>query len=259
MVEIIKCNSKSAILVICGLSMLCVSCRHAGNNKVAMFPSPNSDDRKHPISMIVLHYTAISTCEESLTRLCETTNVAGRVSAHYLVDRDGGVYNLVDESKRAWHSGIASWAGLGDINSRSIGIELVNVGLTSDGSREEYPAAQTRALIALCKDIQSRHKIRFVLGHSDVAPSRKQDPGEAFDWKLLAKNGVGIWTDSFVESSDDVLKILSDIGYDTSMPDKAVVAFQRHFYPAGLNGHDGMTQKRAAAVRAVFCRENSQS
>lgn len=222
-------------------------------------PSPNFDIRQtKQVDILLIHYTAIDTVDESLNRLCDT-NCQGRVSSHYLIDRNGDTYQLVDESKRAWHAGVGRWQNYTDINSASIGIELVNVGLTGDGKRAEYPDVQMQALIGLCKDIQSRHKIRFVLGHSDVAPSRKQDPGEAFDWKLLAGNGIGIWTDSFVESSDDVLKILSDIGYDTSMPDKAVVAFQRHFYPAGLSGDDGMTQKRAAAVRAAFYRENSQS
>lgn len=249
---ITKIISEAIVLALCGLALICSSCVHiATSGKKRMCRSENFNDRKLPVSMIVLHYTALSTYKESMERLSDT-NCQGRVSAHYLIDRNGDTYQLVDESKRAWHAGIGKWREVTDINSASIGIELVNVGLTSDGKREEYPAAQMQALIALCKDIQRRHKIRFVLGHSDVAPSRKQDPGENFDWKRLAENGVGIWTDSFIESDEDLLKILTDIGYDTSVPDKAIVAFQRHFYPAGLNGDIDMTKKRAAAVRDVF-------
>lgn len=106
------------------------------NKVIKMYPSPNFNERKFPVSMMILHYTVIPTCEESLVRLSDTTNAAGKVSAHYLADRDGSIYNLVDTSARAWHAGLGSWAGLDDINSRSVGIEIVNVGLTEDGKRE---------------------------------------------------------------------------------------------------------------------------
>ena len=238
--------SLAALVLFCAS---CVSVNYLG--AIKMHPSPNFNERKCPVSMIVLHYTVIPTCEEALVRLSETTNAAGKVSAHYLVDRDGSIYNLVDESKRAWHAGLGSWAGLDDINSRSIGIEIVNVGLTEDGNREPFPNAQIYAVIKLCKDIQTRYNISpcNIVGHSDVAPARKQDPGEAFPWKTLAEAGVGIWTDEFVDSDDDLAKVLSDIGYDVNDLEKAKVAFQRHFYPQGLNGCDGMTLKRAVAVR----------
>lgn len=238
--------------VLLGLMLLCSSCVSVNNKgTIKMHPSPNFNERKHPVSMIVLHYTVIPTCEEALVRLSETTNAAGKVSAHYLVDRDGSIYNLVDESKRAWHAGLGSWGGLDDINSRSIGIEIVNVGLTEDGKREPFPDAQINAVIKLCRDIQTRYNISpcNIVGHSDVAPARKQDPGEAFPWKKLAEAGVGIWTDEFEDSEDNLANVLSDIGYDVNDLEKAVVAFQRHFYPQGLNGCDGMTLKRAAAVR----------
>lgn len=213
-----------------------------------MHPSPNFNDRKYPISMIVLHYTVIPTCEESLVRLSEITNVAGKVSAHYLVDRDGSIYNLVDESKRAWNAGLGSWAGLDDINSRSIGIEIVNVGLTEDGKREPFPMAQIDAVIKLCKDIQSRYPIKYVLGHSDVAPVRKQDPGEAFPWRKLAAAGVGVWTDDFVEPKKSVDEMLWGIGYDVSDIDKAIIAFQRHWYPEAITIGASNTIERIAAV-----------
>lgn len=251
-------------LLICVLALCCMSCvSHNRGGDVKMHPSPNFNERKCPVSMIVIHYTAIPTCEEALARLCDTTNKAGRVSAHYLVDRDGSVYGLVDEARRAWHAGAGKWRDVTDVNSASVGIELVNVGLTEDGHRERYPNAQMEALVSLCKDIQTRHGIQFVLGHSDVAPIRKQDPGEAFDWNRLARAGIGVWTDSFVESSDGMEKILSDIGYDVAYLKAAVVAFQRHFYPEGLAADDSgeMTRKRAAAVRALMrnmlcCRSN---
>ena len=238
------------VLALCCMS--CVSHNHGGG--VKMHPSPNFNERKCPVSMIVIHYTVIPTCEEALARLCDTTNRAGRVSAHYLVDRDGSFYGLVDEARRAWHAGAGKWRDVTDVNSASVGIELVNVGLTEDGRRECYPNAQMEALVSLCKDIQSRYGIQFVLGHSDVAPARKQDPGEAFDWNRLARAGIGVWTDSFVESSDGMEKILSDIGYDVTDLKAVVIAFQRHFYPEGLAADDSgeMTRKRAAAVRALM-------
>lgn len=235
--------------VFCGLIMFLSSCVNFNNNGVIkMYPSPNFNERKYPISMVVLHYTVIPTCEESLIRLSETTNVAGKVSAHYLVDRNGDILRLVDETNRAWHAGIGSWAGLDDINSRSIGIEIVNVGLTEDGKREPFPMAQIDAVVKLCKDIQSRYPIKYVLGHSDVAPVRKQDPGEAFPWRVLAADGVGIWTDDFAEPKKTVAEMLSAIGYDTSDVDKAIIAFQRHWYPEAITNGATNTTGRMAAV-----------
>ena len=235
--------------VLVAFMLLCSSCVSISNKGIiVMCHSPNFNERKHPISMIVLHYTVIPTCEESLLRLTETTNEVGKVSAHYLVDRNGCIYNLVDESKRAWHAGLGSWAGLNDINSRSIGIEIVNVGLTADGKREPFPAAQIDAVIKLCKDIQSRHTIKYVLGHSDVAPQRKQDPGEAFPWRKLAAAGVGVWTDDFVEPKKSVDEMLWGIGYDVSDIDKAIIAFQRHWYPEAITIGASNTIERIAAV-----------
>lgn len=237
------------LCLILGMLMLCSSCVSIGNKgTIKMYPSPNYNERKYPVSMIILHYTVIPTCEESLMRLSETTNETGNVSAHYLVDRDGSIYSLVDESKRAWHAGLGSWAGLDDINSRSIGIEIVNVGLTEDGKREPFLAAQIDAVIKLCKDIQSRYAIKYVLGHSDVAPQRKQDPGEAFQWKRLAEAGIGIWTDAFAEPKKSVPEMLSEIGYDVFDMDKAVVAFQRHFYPEAITSGATNTVGRMAAI-----------
>ena len=239
------------LFVVGGLVIICLSCVHVNNKGVCrMHPSPNFNERKHPVSMLVLHYTAIPTCEESLLRLSETTNTAGKVSAHYLVDRDGGIYQLVDESSRAWHAGLGSWTGLDDINSRSIGIEIVNVGLTEDGKREPFPDVQIDSVITLCRDIIQRHGIlpRNVVGHSDIAPSRKQDPGEAFPWVKLANAGIGIWTDDFADPKKSATEMLSAIGYDTSDVEKAVVAFQRHWYQEAITEGATNTVGRIAAI-----------
>ena len=239
--------------VVCLVTLTCLfsSCLsiHCGS-EIKMYHSPNFNERKHPVRILVLHYTAIPTCEESLARLCDATNEAGRVSAHYLVDRDGGIYQLVDESNRAWHAGLGSWTGLEDINSRSIGIEIVNVGLTGDGKREPFPDAQIDSVITLCRDIIQRYDIlpRNVVGHSDIAPSRKQDPGEDFPWVKLANAGIGIWADDFAEPKKPVAEMLSAIGYDTSDVEKAVVAFQRHWYPEAITEGATNTVGRIAAI-----------
>ena len=239
--------AKVWLVVLC--LVVLTSCSSVNHMKtLRMFPSPNFNERKYPVSVLVLHYTAISTCEESLVRLCDATNEAGRVSAHYLVDRDGSIYNLVDESKRAWHAGVGSWAGMNAINDCSIGIEIVNAGLTADGKREPFPDAQIDAVIKLCKDIQSRYPIKYVLGHSDVAPQRKQDPGEAFPWKKLAEVGIGVWTDNFAEPKKSVAEMLAGIGYDVSDIDKATIAFQRHWHPEAITDGATNTAGRVAAV-----------
>ena len=147
-------------------------------SKIIEKPSPNYDERRLPVSMIVIHYTETKTCDQALRILCDGS-APKRVSAHWLIDRDGTVYRLVDESKRAWHAGKSFWRGIEDCNSASIGIELVN-----DGT-EEYPQPQLHALAELCAGIKSRHAIRDIVGHSDIAPDRKRDPGPLFPWKML--------------------------------------------------------------------------
>ena len=251
--NITRINHYRVWLILWGLSIVCASCigiHHTG--AIKMHPSPNFNERKFPVSMIVIHYTVIPTCEESLARLSDPTNEAGRVSAHYLVDRDGTLYGLVDESKRAWHAGVGSWAGMNAINDCSVGIEIVNVGLTEDGKREPFPDAQIDAVIKLCKDIQSRYPIKYVLGHSDVAPLRKQDPGEAFPWKKLAEAGIGIWTDAFAEPKKPVAEMLAGIGYDVSDIDKATIAFQRHWYPEAITEAATNTVGRMAAIYDII-------
>ncbi|HZQ39410.1 MAG TPA: N-acetylmuramoyl-L-alanine amidase [Rhizomicrobium sp.] len=196
-------------------------------------PSPNHDDRGGvPIDMLVLHYTGMQTAEAALERLCDP---AAKVSAHYTVDEAGRTYAHVPEARRAWHAGVSFWAGVTDVNARSIGIELVNPG--HEFGYRAFPEAQIASLIALCHGILSRHPIPAarVLGHSDVAPARKEDPGELFPWGRLAKEGVGLWPD-WIES-DLGPQILTRYGYDPDAPlDTVITAFQRHFRPQKLDG-----------------------
>lgn len=219
-------------------------------------PSPNFNERNAPISMIVLHYTAMPTCEAALKRLCMTEHPSGRVSAHYLVDVDGTSYQLVDESKRAWHAGIGSWGDVRDVNSAAIGIEIQNLGLEEDGRRVPFPDAQIEAVIALCRDIQQRHGIHpwNIVGHSDVSPTRKQDPGEAFPWRRLAEAGVGLWTDGFASPKLPDEKMLASIGYDVSDPDKALMAFKRHWHPEAIAEGAGNTSGRIAAIFGMIAK-----
>ncbi len=211
-------------------------------------PSPNFDDRPAyaPIDHLVLHYTGMRSAEEAIGRLRDPV---AKVSSHYVVDEDGTVYALVAENKRAWHAGVSYWRGLRHLNDRSIGIEIVNPG--HEWGYRAFPRVQMRAVFGLCHGILARHSIPAwnVVGHSDIAPDRKQDPGELFDWKWLAGQGVGFWTDLTAEPGD-LMDDLAAMGYDTSLPAAAVItAFQRRFLPEHLTGEaDEQTEARAAAV-----------
>ena len=196
-------------------------------------PSPNHDDRGGAIiDMLVLHYTGMQTAEAALERLCDP---AAKVSAHYTVDEAGTVYAHVPEARRAWHAGLSFWAGVTDVNARSIGIELVNPG--HEFGYRAFPETQIASLITLCQGILSRHAIPAarVLGHSDVAPARKEDPGELFPWALLAKDGIGLWPERI--AGDLGSDALARFGYDPDAPqDTVITAFQRHFRPQKLDG-----------------------
>jgi len=216
-------------------------------------PSPNHDARTSRIDILLLHYTGMKTAEEALARLSDRE---ARVSSHYFVYEDGTIAQLVPERRRAWHAGEASWKGATDINSRSIGIEVVNPG--HEYGYRDFPAAQIDAVIALCRNIVARHPIRRerVLGHSDVAPTRKNDPGEKFPWDRLAVAGIGLWLEPSpigpgrTLSANDkgaeveqLQKQLARFGYDlkiTRLYDdntrSVVTAFQRHFRPARVDG-----------------------
>ena len=216
-------------------------------------PSPNFDDRPSatPIDMLVLHYTGMESAEAALARLCDPAAPgANRVSAHYVIDEDGATLSMVDEAARAWHAGVASWRGEADVNGRSIGIELVNPG--HEFGYRDFPEAQMAALEELASDILDRHPIpaRNVVGHSDVAPGRKTDPGEKFDWTRLAAVGIGLWPgDRDSADAVDVSAMLSEYGYDITDEAAAITAFQRHFYPETLDGRaDSGTAGRLRAL-----------
>ncbi|PKR54925.1 N-acetylmuramoyl-L-alanine amidase [Thalassospira marina] len=155
-------------------------------------PSPNFGDRPADcaIDMLVLHYTGMPSGEAALARMCDP---ASQVSAHYMVEEDGCIYQLVTEAKRAWHAGRGQWRGCTDVNSRSIGIEIVNPG--HEFGYRPFAVRQMDAVIALCKAILGRHTIpaHNIIAHSDMAPERKEDPGELFPWEQFAVEGIGLW------------------------------------------------------------------
>ena len=224
-------------------------------------PSPNAGDRRPgpdgapaPIDMLVLHYTDMESAEASLARLCDP---AAEVSAHYLIDEDGTIHRLVDEEKRAWHAGLAQWCGIADVNSRSIGIELQNPGHRL-GYRP-FPEAQIAALIALARDILDRRPIpaRNVLGHSDVAPDRKIDPGELLPWPRLAAEGVGLFPGAPARTDRPIRDILTEIGYDPAA-EKAVEAFQRRFRPARIDGRADAETTGLAAAYLGLCEKDAE-
>ncbi len=200
-------------------------------------PSSNFNERLLPVSMVVLHYTGMPSAAAALDRLADP---AAAVSAHYLVAEDGTVVRMVAEENRAWHAGKSFWRGITDVNSASVGIEIVNPG--HEFGYVPFPEPQMAAVEALVADIARRYRIApgNVVGHSDIAPARKDDPGELFDWPRLARAGLADavsaagadpgWTDA------GFLAALHRYGYDVGDPVAAVVAFQRHFRPSDFGG-----------------------
>jgi N-acetylmuramoyl-L-alanine amidase len=217
--------------------------------------SPNFGERQgeHGITTLILHYTGMNDAVKACEWLC---NVDSEVSCHYLIDEQGGIVQMVDEAARAWHAGISSWHGDDDINSASIGIEIQNPGHYL--GYPDFPHEQMLAVIALCKDIMARHSIstRLILAHSDVAPGRKVDPGEKFDWRMLHQHGVGHWVEpepisggTFLQLGDEgdavmaLQAMLKMVGYGIDVNGlfdqrtKIVVeAFQRHFRTVLVDG-----------------------
>ena len=213
--------------------------------------SPNIDERKLPVSCLVMHYTGMETGTAAINRLCDPE---AKVSAHYVVEEDGRVFQLVDEADRAWHAGVSEWKGITDLNSASIGIEIVNGG--HDFGLPDFPDRQIDAVIELSKSILSRHEISDIVGHSDIAPARKQDPGEKFPWQRLAEAGIGHWPDDieddrrvlFEKDSRDrgvavVQSGLAHIGYGarvTGILDETtrliIAALQRRYRPDQIDG-----------------------
>jgi N-acetylmuramoyl-L-alanine amidase len=218
-------------------------------------PSPNFDDRTSESGrpdLIILHYTGMQFAHDAILRLCDPR---ARVSSHYFVVENGSIIQLVQEAKRAWHAGVSQWAGDADINSRSIGIEICNPG--HEFGYPDFPSRQIAAVTTLCRSILTRNTIRpeNILAHSDVAPSRKQDPGEKFPWKRLAQSGVGLWVDVPDDTHDELKpndsgervtamqKQFAMYGYGLEASGRydvatreVVTAFQRHFYQKRVDG-----------------------
>ena len=201
-------------------------------------PSPNFGERSLPINMIVLHYTGMQSGAAAINWLA---NPASKVSAHYVVDEDGQLVYMVREEQRAQHAGLSYWRGVTDCNSASIGIEIVNPG--HEFGYRPFPEAQMDTVTRLVAELVRTYGIepRNVVGHSDVAPARKEDPGELFDWEGLAKLGLAIKrpTENLVDpgwSDGAFLLALERYGYGIADGRAATVAFQRRFRPANIDG-----------------------
>ena len=232
-------------------------------------PTPNFDERHAPPDMIILHYTGMETGEAALERLCDPE---ARVSAHYLVEEDGRVFRLAPEERRCWHAGVSHWRGEENLNGVSIGIEIVNPG--HEWGYRAFPDVQIQSVIELVGHIRERWTVPNdrILGHSDVAPARKEDPGELFPWKRLAEAGHGLWFEPAMERiaalgpplqlGDEGIGVvvmqsaLKRLGYgleQTGVYDEAtritVTAFQRHWRQANVDGiADGETRARLVGV-----------
>ncbi len=224
-------------------------------------PSPNFDQRRGPPDMVVLHYTGMQSGAAALDRLCDPE---AKVSAHYMIEEDGRIFQLVPEARRAWHAGVSFWKGERDINAVSIGIELVNPG--HEFGYPDFPEAQIDALTGLMDAIRGRWTIpnSRILGHSDVAPDRKVDPGEKFPWKRLAQDGHGLWLETdpapgaplgVGDEGTGVFALqagLTRLGYDSAPSgqydehtETIVRTFQRHWRPERVDGiADGETRAR---------------
>ena len=223
-------------------------------------PSPNFGDRRgRRVELVVLHYTAMPTCAEALARLCDPV---AEVSAHYLIDADGTLLSLIDEAARAWHAGAGKWGGEGDVNSRSIGIELANPG------DRPFPEPQMRALERLLREVLARHALppQAVIAHSDMAPDRKGDPGPRFDWRRLALEGLSIWPANPASPPPpppspsggeggafaDMARFVTDLrafGYPDAAPETLLTAFRLRFRPWAAGPLDATDCALAAGLR----------
>jgi N-acetylmuramoyl-L-alanine amidase len=208
-------------------------------------PSPNFGERRggQQPELVVLHYTAMQGCAAALERLCDPV---AEVSAHYLIDTDGRILSLVDERARAWHAGAGMWAGRGDVNSRSIGIELVNLG------NEPFAAAQMTALEGLLTAVLARWALppAAVIGHSDMAPGRKVDPGPRFDWRRLALRGLSVWPDR--AEPGDFAADARRFGYPDVPPEALLAAFRLRFRPWATGPLDATDAALAADLARRF-------
>lgn len=234
-------------------------------------PSPNFDNRPDgaKVENIILHYTDMDSAEAALSRLCE---IESKVSAHYLVAEDGRIFQMVADDKRAWHAGESHWRGINGINANSIGIEIANQGHA--GGLPEFPSAQMDSVLALCAALKEKHAIadRNIIGHSDIAFLRKQDPGERFDWEWLATHGVGIFPHdakpmtggefTYGDKGTQIMRLqqsLSNWGYGLKIDgeygektEMCVKAFQRHYRPELISGQwDSDCAGRLALLHAM--------
>ncbi|MCB1782446.1 MAG: N-acetylmuramoyl-L-alanine amidase [Alphaproteobacteria bacterium] len=224
-------------------------------SKKKSFP-PNSEARHKGAkpSIILIHYTGM---EDPLMAFERLNDPLSKVSAHYMIDTDGCLHDIVPEEFRAWHAGVSYWDRETDINSHSIGIELDNPG--HEFGYRAFPQEQMDSLLKLCREIMARHEIKHVLGHSDVAPERKTDPGELFDWKWMAAHGVGLWPDITPEDEEnavviarndfDAMKLFHKFGYQPAAASVDIVtAFHRHYYPQRFEeGKEGQVCEQTIA------------
>ncbi len=219
---------------------------------IAWYPSPNFGPRRKGAApeLVVLHYTAMDSAEAALSRLC---NPAAEVSAHYLIGRCGKIWQLVAEEARAWHAGQSSWQGKGDVNSRSIGIELDNDGASP------FSRPQIEALEWLLAQILERWKIPAsgVIAHSDVAPERKSDPGPRFDWRGLALAGLALWPQGLGRADVPLDSSLDRIGYPKVSPELRLRAFRLRFRPFA-KGPEGPDDRACADAVAAALAEEAQ-
>lgn len=230
------------------------------SGEIAFRPSPNFDARRLPVSMLVLHYTGMPRAADALDRLCDP---AAKVSAHWFIDEDGQITQLVAERDRAWHAGRSWWRGISDVNSASVGIELQNPG--HEWGYRRFPARQMESCRALVADIVRRHLIApaNVVGHSDIAPARKEDPGELFDWPLLARDGLAAPAPAPLDpppawTAEETASALAAWGYDVADLPAALRAFQRRFRPRRISGTaDSETLGILAALVATLLPEGS--
>jgi N-acetylmuramoyl-L-alanine amidase len=240
---------RAPLLLLLTLLAACAPLPRAPGQGIVWTPSPNFDQRRP--NFVILHQTTNATAERALATL---RDVARKVSAHYLIARDGTVHQLVDEAARAWHAGESWWGGHTDLNSASIGIELDNTG------EEPFAEAQIAALLALLEEVTARHAIprANILGHGDVAPTRKSDPSHLFPWARLARQGFGLWCEAPPPSAPagfDALLGLQALGYDIAVPEAARRAFRRHF--AGSDEDAELTAGEAALLSCLLQRKVS--
>ena len=240
-----NCLAKYLLFLVSALLVGCAAFKPDTSLPAMVIASPNYDSR-HP-TMIVVHYTSNDYVDDSIQTL---TSPVRKVSSHYLIDKEGQLYQLVPENQRAWHAGQSYWGGNTDINSASIGIEIDNDGGESYGDR------QIATLVALIKDIRTRYKIKpnNIVGHSDVSPGRKVDPGPYFPWQQVASEGIGIWCkdpDSTpVMEGVGINELLAGLGYDPRTPEKARQAFRLHYLS---DGNGTIIEDPALEMRIAQC------